>query len=78
MKPKCITIAVATALLAACTSLPVYDAPFADIDRNSDGVIEWYEFKARYPEADPKAFLEADRNKNGEITTEEWQSFVVD
>lgn len=76
MIPKRLSIAMVTALLAACASLPVYNAPFADMDQNSDGVVEWHEFKAHYPEADPKVFLEADRSKNGEITPDEWQSFV--
>ena len=76
MISKRFSLMMATTLLVACASLPVYDAPFADMDQDGDGVIEWYEFQAHYPEADPKVFLEADRNKNGEITPDEWKAFV--
>lgn len=76
MMPKFCLIAIAAVLLTACASLPRYTAPFPEVDSNSDGVIEWQEFKARYPDSDAKAFLEADRNKNGDITPEEWQFFI--
>jgi hypothetical protein len=64
------------AVLAACISLPRYEAAFAAIDTNRDAVIEWREFKTYYPEADPKSFLEADDDKNGDISAEEWQRFL--
>lgn len=64
------------AVLAACISLPHYEAAFATIDSNGDTVIEWREFKTYYPEADPKSFLEADQDKNGDISAEEWQRFL--
>lgn len=70
------SIAITAVLLTACASLPRYTAPFSEVDHNSDGVIEWQEFKAHYPDSDAKAFLEADRNKNGEIAPDEWQFFV--
>ena len=73
---KSITLAVISALLWACASLPTYTAPFSDVDTNGDGIIEWREFKTFYPDADAKAFLEADQNKDGEITPDEWKSFV--
>ena len=60
----------------ACASLPRYNAPFAEIDQDGDGVIEWWEFRTHFPDTDPKTFLEADRNKNGEISLEEWKFFV--
>jgi hypothetical protein len=70
------SILIVTALMAACASLPRYSAPFSEVDQDRDSVIEWREFKIYYPDADPKAFLEADRNKNGEITPDEWRFYV--
>jgi hypothetical protein len=74
---KSIAVVVVPVLLWACASLPTYTAPFADVDSNGDGVVEWREFKTFYPDADAKAFLEADQNKDGEITPDEWESFVA-
>ena len=65
-----------TVLLAACAAAPRYQAAFADLDENRDAIIEWREFKGHYPEADPKAFMEADRNKDGDITPDEWRFYV--
>jgi hypothetical protein len=76
MMHKFCLIVITAVLLTACASLPRYTAPFPEVDSNSDGVIEWQEFKTRYPDSDAKAFLEADRNKNGDITPEEWQFFI--
>lgn len=69
-------IATLTILLMACAALPRYTAPFAEVDHNGDGVIAWQEFITHYPDSDAKAFLQADRQKNGEITPDEWQYFV--
>jgi PBP1b-binding outer membrane lipoprotein LpoB len=76
MMHKFCLIAITAVLLTACASLPRYNAPFPEVDSNGDGVIEWQEFKTRYSDSDAKAFLEADRNKNGDITPEEWQFFI--
>jgi hypothetical protein len=76
MMRKLWLIVIAAILLTACASLPRYTAPFSEVDHNGDGVIEWQEFKAHYPDSDARAFLEADRNKNGEIAPDEWQFFV--
>ena len=76
MKYPFFSILIATALLAACASLPPYDAAFSAVDRDHDGIIEWREFQAYYPDADPKAFLEADRNKDGDITPDEWRAYI--
>lgn len=69
-------IALTAAVVTACTSLPRYTASFSEVDQNRDAAIEWREFKTRYPDADPKAFMAADQNKNGDITPDEWQFFV--
>lgn len=70
------SIAITTVLLMACASLPRYSALFTEVDHNSDDLIEWQEFKTHFPDSDAKAFLEADRNKNGEVTPDEWQFFI--
>jgi hypothetical protein len=75
MMPKFWLIGITTVLLTACASLPRYTAPFSEVDHNRDGIIEWHEFIAHYPDSDAKAFLEADHNKNGEISPDEWQFF---
>lgn len=74
--PKLKSIVVVSALLAACTSLPCYTAPFSAVDQNRDGVIEWREFKIHYSDTVPTAFMQADHNKDGDVTSEEWQYFV--
>ncbi len=76
MKHHFFSILIAAVLLAACASLPPYDAAFSDIDQDHDGIIEWREFQAYYPNADPKTFLEADRNKDGDITPDEWRAYI--
>ncbi len=63
-------------LLIGCASDPVHYEKFNNVDHDESGVIEWYEFKAAYPEASPKSFLEADRNKDGRITPEEWEAYI--
>ena len=73
---KRFAMAVLSALLAACAAAPRYQAAFADLDQNRDAVVEWREFKGYYPEGDPKAFLEADRNKDGDITPDEWRFYL--
>ncbi len=67
---------LALLLLVGCASDPVHYAAFSDVDHDESGKIEWYEFKAAYPEASPKSFLEADRNKDGWITPEEWRAYI--
>ena len=67
---------VSTAVLTACMAIPHYDAAFSAVDTNRDAVIEWREFKAYYPEAEPKSFLEADHDKNGDVSSQEWQAFI--
>ncbi len=60
----------------ACATHPVHYAEFDAVDHDASGTIEWHEFKAIYPEASPKSFLEADRNKDGEITPDEWATYI--
>lgn len=77
MYPQLLITAVMVWLLAgACAPHPVHHAPFAAVDQDASGVIEWHEFSPAYPEASPKSFLEADRNKDGEITPAEWETYM--
>ena len=67
---------LALLVLLGCASNPVHYAVFEQVDHDKSGMIEWYEFKAIYPEASPKSFMEADRNKDGQITPEEWEAYI--
>ncbi len=60
----------------ACAAQPVQYAPFEAVDHDGSGIVEWYEFKKAYPEATPKSFLEADLNKDGDLTPEEWETYM--
>ena len=74
MRRPLLILIVAT--LTACSSTQRYAASFGDVDGNRDGVIEWREFNTYFPGADPKAFLEADHNKDSDVTDEEWWRYT--
>jgi hypothetical protein len=60
------------------TALPnpkQYDAYFGDMDSKKDGRISWEEFKAYFPQAEPKVFSTIDINKDGYIDHDEWHTF---
>ena len=74
------------ALLAGCgskgkyhdTTLPDpkgYNAHFGDMDSKKDGLVTWEEFKAYFPQAEPKVFSAIDINKDGAIDHDEWHKF---
>jgi len=74
------------ALTAGCTSkgryhdtaLPdpkQYNAHFGSMDSKNDGRISWEEFKAYFPQAEPKVFAAIDINKDGYIDPDEWHKF---
>jgi hypothetical protein len=71
-------LAAAMLLIWGCASAPLYCRGFGEIDRNADGIVEWPEFKAAFPDADARAFLAADANKNGDVTPVEWQRFTAE
>ena len=62
--------------MIGCAAHPVQYAEFEAVDQDASGIIEWYEFKAAYPEASPKSYIEADQNKDGEITPKEWEAYI--
>ena len=78
MKSTPLSAALTILLIAGCASTPVHHAPFGEVDQDESGIIEWYEFKAVYPDASPKSFFEADLDKNGELTPEEWETYMED
>ncbi len=74
------------ALVAGCgskskhhnTDLPDpkgYNAHFGDMDSNQDDKVDWPEFKAYFPKADPKVFAAIDLNQDGSIDHDEWHRF---
>jgi hypothetical protein len=60
------------------TALPdpkQFNAHFGDMDRTGDGRVTWEEFKAYFPQAEPKVFATIDLNKDGAIDHGEWHAF---
>jgi Ca2+-binding EF-hand superfamily protein len=60
------------------TALPdpkPYNAAFENMDANKDGRVSWEEFKAYFPQAEPRVFSAIDLNKDGAIDHDEWHSF---
>ena len=79
LKSAPLLVALASLWIAGCAAKPVvHHAAFGEIDQDDSGLIEWYEFKAVYPEASPKSFLEADQDKDGELTPKEWETYMED
>jgi hypothetical protein len=76
MKRAPFVIILVIALLASCANFPPYNAAFSEVDQDHDGIVEWREFQGHYPDADPKTYLEADRNKDGDISPDEWRFFI--
>jgi hypothetical protein len=60
------------------TDLPdpkAYNAHFGDMDGSHEGKVNWEEFKAYFPKADPKVFAAIDLDKSGDIDHDEWHKF---
>jgi Ca2+-binding EF-hand superfamily protein len=60
------------------TALPEpkqFNAHFGDMDTQKDGRVTWEEFKAYFPQAEPKVFAAIDLNKDGAIDHDEWHTF---
>lgn len=60
------------------TALPdpkPYNAHFGNMDSKKDGLVSWEEFKAYFPQAEPKVFSAIDINKDGAIDHDEWHKF---
>ncbi|MBL0713041.1 MAG: hypothetical protein JJV98_05010 [Desulfosarcina sp.] len=76
IKPSMLITVLAILLVVGCASDPVHYAEFGAVDRDESDIVEWYEFKAFYPQASPKSFMEADQNKDGEISADEWHDYI--
>lgn len=60
------------------TALPdpkQFNAHLGDMDTQKDGRVTWEEFKAYFPQAEPKVFAAIDLNKDGAIDHDEWHTF---
>jgi hypothetical protein len=60
------------------TALPdpkPYNAHFENMDSTKDGLVSWKEFKAYFPQAEPRVFSAIDINKDGFIDHDEWHKF---
>ena len=76
LKPANLIPLLGLLAMIACAAHPVHFAEFEAVDRDASGIIEWSEFKTAYPEASPKSYMEADQNKDGEITPKEWEAYI--
>ena len=52
-----------------------YNAHFGNMDASGDRMVDWKEFKAYFPQAEPKVFAAVDLNKDGAIDHDEWHAF---
>jgi len=52
-----------------------YNACFRDIDTNEDGAATWEEFKAHFPQAEPRVFDILDVNQDKVVDHDEWHKF---
>ena len=52
-----------------------FNAHFGDMDSNSDDFVNWEEFKAFFPRAEPKVYAVLDLNKDGFVDHDEWHEF---
>jgi hypothetical protein len=60
------------------TTLPdpaEFNAHFGDMDANNDEMVDWQEFKAYFPQAEPNVFQATDLNADGSIDHDEWHEF---
>ena len=52
-----------------------FNAHFPDMDTSGDELVSWQEFKAYFPQAEPKVFEALDLNKDKMIDHDEWHEF---
>ena len=52
-----------------------YNAHFGDMDADGDGRMTPAEFRAHFPDGDPKVFPALDRNSDGAVDHDEWHEF---
>ncbi|MFZ7128635.1 MAG: EF-hand domain-containing protein [Desulfobacterales bacterium] len=68
-------IVLSTVLISSCFGKALSLPSYSEMDRDGDGQVVWREFHQGLPSLSPKAFLEADLNKNGYVTPDEWTSW---
>ncbi len=52
-----------------------FNAHFGDMDTDSNALVNWEEFKAFFPNADPQVFKALDPNGDGGVDHDEWHAF---
>jgi len=52
-----------------------FNAHFGDMDANGDEMVDWKEFEAFFPNAQPEIFKELDLNGNEHVDHDEWHQF---
>jgi len=60
------------------TSLPdpgTFKAHFGDMDSNGDDRVDWGEFKAYFPHAQPEVYEAIDLNRDNFLDHDEWHAF---
>lgn len=60
------------------TSLPepkTFNAHFPDMDKNGDEYVDWLEFKAYFPHAEPEVFNALDLDGDKAVDHDEWHEF---
>jgi hypothetical protein len=73
-------------ILAACSSQTTYHktalpdpksfaAHFGDMDTSGNGLVNWDEFKAYFPQAEKKIFQAVDLNTDNALDHDEWHAF---
>ncbi len=81
-----LSLVLAVGLLLSCASKARYhkeklpdpkgfNAHFPDMDADGDNLVNWSEFKRRFPQAPPEAFMATDLNGDARIDHDEWHQF---
>jgi len=79
---KNIMLAVAVAVLAALSAVPVQAQGggnhrfFDRLDANGDGSLTKEEIRKQFPKFSDENFKQADRNGDGKLSLDEWRGFA--
>lgn len=52
-----------------------FNAHFGDMDADSNELVDWKEFEAHFPNAQPEIFRELDLNGDEGVDHDEWHEF---
>lgn len=75
MKKLLFTLMVAALLCAPAWAGADYNRCFGTIDNDYDGEMTTTEFKTAFPDGKDAVFQQADGDKNGTVSHEEWEEF---